>query len=146
MKKYGAGSHVRGRVSQNLHASLERVRHGEEILVEHDHRAFAIIKPLDEPGGQTTESIKDKFAVLVHRWRQETGFSSSAQAKILHPAYQTIMTMGPAVLPLILENLEASRGHWFWALHFISGENPVPENATIDIARTAWLDWGRRKG
>jgi hypothetical protein len=83
----------------------------------------------------------------VERWRRETGFLSSLDDKILHGAYQSIIAMGINAVPLVLEELEARRGHWFWALHFMTkGVDPVPEGANVDAARDAWLKWGRREG
>lgn len=93
-----------------------------------------------------TERLRPKFQILVDEWRRETRFSSSSDETILHPAYQTIMTMGYSAVPLVLETLEKSRGHWFWALHFMTGEDPVPEGANIAQARNAWINWGREKG
>lgn len=44
-------------LARNLHAVLERVGNGEEILVERDHRPFAIIKAPEDPGRPVAESI-----------------------------------------------------------------------------------------
>jgi hypothetical protein len=44
-------------LAQNLHAALERVRNGEEILVERDHRPVAIIRAPDEPCRPVAECI-----------------------------------------------------------------------------------------
>jgi hypothetical protein len=46
-----------------------------------------------------------------------------------------------------IEELQARRGHWFWALNFMTkGIDPAPEGAGIDAARDAWLTWGRQNG
>src|SRR3979409_2377794 len=37
-------------LARNLHAALETVRNGAEILVEHNHHPFAIIKTVEGPG------------------------------------------------------------------------------------------------
>jgi hypothetical protein len=87
-----------------------------------------------------------EFNRLAERWRRETRFSSSSDEKILHPAYQSIIAMGKTAVPLVLEELQARDGHWFWALHFMSGENPVPDDANVSQTRAAWLDWGKKKG
>lgn len=94
-----------------------------------------------------SERLRHEFAVLAERWRCETGFLSSFDEKILHEAYQSIIAMGMDAVPLVLEELDARRGHWFWALHFMTkGVDPVPEGANVDAAREAWLRWGRQKG
>lgn len=91
--------------------------------------------------------LRPEFTALVEQWRRETGFLSSVDEKILHSAYQSIMTMGIDAVPLVLEELEARGGHWFWALHFMTkGVDPVPEGADIAAARDAWLEWGKKEG
>ena len=69
-------------------------------------------------------------------------------AKVGHPAYQEIMRMGDVVVPMILEELEQASDHWFWALHFLTGEQPLPDDfsGTVDDAARLWVDWGRRRG
>jgi hypothetical protein len=92
------------------------------------------------------ERLRASFTTLAEQWRRETKFSSSVDDKVLHSAYQSIIAMGRPAVPLVLEELEARRGHWFWALHFMTGVDPVPEGANVDVARDAWLKWGRQEG
>jgi len=92
------------------------------------------------------EQKHPEFAALAEQWRRETRFSSSLDEKILHPAYQSIIAMGKSAVPLVLSELESHHGHWFWALRFMTGEDPVPEGSNIAQAREAWLDWGRGQG
>jgi hypothetical protein len=92
------------------------------------------------------EKLRPWFTVLADQWRRETKFLSSLDDKVLNDAYQFIIAMGEAAVPLVLEELQAHRGHWFWALHFMTRVDLEPENATVDEARTAWLNWGREKG
>jgi len=63
-------------------------------------------------------------------------------------SYQNIIGMGPAVVPLILKELEKEPDHWFWALEAITGENPVGENEAGDLEASAraWVQWGKQKG
>lgn len=90
--------------------------------------------------------LQEQFEKLASQWRRETRFSSSIDEKILHPAYQSIIAMGTPVVPLVLSELQRQRGHWFWALHFVTGADPVPQGANVEEARQAWLQWGRQKG
>jgi hypothetical protein len=90
--------------------------------------------------------LKQRFLYLAAEWKNGTQFISSSDERILHPAYQSIIALGPSAVPFVLEELQSNHGHWFWALHFMSGENPVPEGANISQARTAWLEWGKGKG
>jgi len=93
-----------------------------------------------------TERLRSKFTDLAAQWRRETKFSSSVDDKVMHSAYQSIIAMGRSAVPLVLEELESRRGHWFWGLHLMTGVDPVPPDANIDAARDAWLKWGRQQG
>jgi hypothetical protein len=95
---------------------------------------------------QPVEPPRQRFSRLAERWRRETRFLSSADEKILHEAYQSIIAMGGEGVPFVLEELEKRRGHWFWALRFMAGVNPVPDGANIDGARDAWIVWGKANG
>lgn len=94
------------------------------------------------------EGIRREFQKLAEEWLAETTFESSPTRMFFHRAYQEIIGMGPQVIPLLLEGLEESSGHWYWALRSITRENPVPEEFAGDIPkmRDAWLDWGKRRG
>jgi hypothetical protein len=91
-------------------------------------------------------SLADEFRECAKKWRSETGHLSSIERKALHPAYQRIIAMGRPAIPLILREMQGHGGHWFWALHFITGESPTPDMASIEEARKAWLSWGKDKG
>lgn len=108
--------------------------------------AYAPSSPLEPSAGQDELAIR--FRILAERWHEETQFASSISAVFLHPAYQEIIGLGPAALPLILDDLAKTRADWFWALRAISGENPVPpeERGQIGTMTERWLDWGHRRG
>lgn len=91
------------------------------------------------------ESLEQGFVSLVSQWHRDTLFLSSIDKMAMHPAYQRIIGMGPRVLPLILRELQARPDHWFWALHAISGEDPVRPEDTFNEAVEAWLEWGRER-
>ena len=65
-----------------------------------------------------------------------------------HPAYQEIINMGQPAVPLILERMKSSGGHWFEALHEITGADPVDPKDCGDVAamQKSWLDWGKSNG
>ena len=94
------------------------------------------------------EEIVARFGALASRWRAETGMLSSSSARAMHPAYQQIIGMGPAALPLLLRELERAQEGWFWALKAISGEDPVPPDHRGKRAEMVsdWLQWGRNRG
>ncbi|MEG3863286.1 hypothetical protein [Microcoleus sp. herbarium12] len=69
--------------------------------------------------------------------------------KSMHAAYQRIIGMGPAVVPLILRDLEQKPDHWFWALRAITGDNPVAKPEKCDrmkLMTQAWIEWGKEHG
>ena len=91
--------------------------------------------------------LEPTFRQLAETWRTETRYSSSAAKMAMHPAYQRIIAMGTPAIPLILRDLQQTRGHWLWALYILSGfEDPAPEGATFNEAVDAWLEWGKREG
>jgi hypothetical protein len=66
----------------------------------------------------------------------------------MHPAFQEIVSMGPAVIPLILRQLAKRTGHWHRALRRITGFDPVlaADRGNIQKATDAWLRWGKDQG
>ena len=86
------------------------------------------------------------FMALVNQWRVERGVMSSITQSALCPAYQSIIGMGPSVVPFILDQLRAEGDEpdqWFWALRAITGADPVSEEDSGDFPAMAraWLQW-----
>src|SRR5690348_11973561 len=65
------------------------------------------------------------FRDLADRWRRETATISSTDDLLNHPAYQSIMALGPSVVPLIHQELQTRPDRWFTALRILTGENPI---------------------
>lgn len=93
-------------------------------------------------------NLEDLFLSLAQCWKQERGPSSSTTELALCPSYQRIIGLGPAVVPLLLRELEREPDHWFWALKAITGADPVPDSSRGKIREMArlWVDWGRKQG
>jgi len=93
-----------------------------------------------------SEPDPDLFRELVRQWKEDTVSLSSIDEMALHPAYQRIIGMGPAVLPWILEELGAEPDYWFWALKAIAGHDPVhpSERGKMANMTQSWLEWGRK--
>lgn len=91
------------------------------------------------------ETVEEQFRRLEAVWDAETAFSSSYTEIVEHPAFQEIVKLGEAVVPLMLRDLEQAPRLWVWALPTITGENPVlPEDAgKIAKMSDAWVRWGR---
>jgi len=105
-----------------------------------------VLPPTAMRRAYTSDELSRVFHQLADKWYGETKFTSSGTELVLHPAYQRIIGLGPAVLPLILGELQEHPSHWFWALQSVSGEDPAPSGADFDGRRQAWLEWGRLKG
>lgn len=103
---------------------------------------------LESPASSIRNRRRDRFNKLAREWRHETELFSSTMEMAMHPAYQAIIGMGPAVLPEIVTELRERSGHWYWALKAISDEDPVPpkDRGNIKKMKKAWLQWALEKG
>lgn len=92
--------------------------------------------------------LRAEFKRLVDQWERERPRGGDLGVMVLHPAYQRIMAMGSDAVPWLLAELERKPGHWFWALHFITGVNPVPPESEGKLKEmaSAWIRWGREQG
>ena len=94
----------------------------------------------------THHDKEEQFKALAKKWKRETEILGNLSKIVMHPDYQRIMAMGPDVLPFILRDLSQKPGHWFWALHNLVpiDQDPAEGTTTIEDARQAWLEWGRK--
>lgn len=92
--------------------------------------------------------IESLFHSLAASWRQETAVYSDPERIAMNPSYQKIIGLGPAVIPLILQDLKIEPDHWFWALRAVTREDPVLSEHVGDINLMAsdWLSWGSNHG
>lgn len=97
------------------------------------------------PATGPAETIEEKFQRLASVWLSETAYLSSSSDLVGHPAFQEIVGMGTAIVPLLLRELEKRTGHWHRALRRITGADPVSpaDRGNIGRAAEAWLGWGR---
>ncbi len=100
------------------------------------------------PAPVPEESIEERFRRLADLWLAETAYVSSSSDLAAHPAFQEIVGLGPAVIPLRLRELANGTGQWHRALRRITGADPVPPADRGDIAKAAaaWLRWGKEQG
>ncbi|MFY9223085.1 MAG: hypothetical protein WAQ98_10465 [Blastocatellia bacterium] len=94
------------------------------------------------------QPVEQRFRQLVEAWQVDCPPSSRVADIVTHPAYQQIIGLGPAAIPLLLRELETNLDHWFWALTAITGANPVPEESKGNLKKMAqaWLEWGNKYG
>lgn len=92
-----------------------------------------------------------QFSALATQWRKETALYSNLSKKVMHPAYQAIIGMGKAAIPLILREMMVRPGHWFWALDSVTyflthGKSPADSANDFDDATRLWIQWGEQNG
>ncbi|MGA7784129.1 MAG: hypothetical protein WB997_05745 [Candidatus Acidiferrales bacterium] len=98
------------------------------------------------------QSLEKRFHIQADKWARETGSLSSPAQKMSHPSYQAILGMGrenkDEVTRLLLRDLQENRRQWFWALSYITHDNPITqkEAGKIDKMIESWVNWGRSKG
>jgi hypothetical protein len=100
------------------------------------------------PFATSSAQLEAFFLDLVRRWKEERGPTSSTTELAMCPSYQRIIGLGPAVVLLLLRELEREPDHWFWALKAITGADPVPpahRGKLRDMAQD-WIAWGREQG
>ena len=109
---------------------------------------MATVPVPSKPDARSTESVEERFRRLEALWDAETAYLSDVTAIVEHPAFQEIIRMGDAVVPLMLRDLEERPRHWVWALPRITGANPVPPGDAGRIAQmsAAWVEWGKEHG
>jgi hypothetical protein len=109
---------------------------------------MASIPTKQTPAPPPGETVEQRFTRLAALWREETSHWSSSTKMAEHPAYQEIIALGPAVVPLLLRELSREPDHWFTALKAITGANPVDpaDRGRIGKMAEAWLRWGREAG
>ena len=93
-------------------------------------------------------AAREDFKKLADQWECETVLLSSSDQATEHPAYQIIVSMGEAAVPLILERMQSQGGHWFHALHDITNADPVKpaDRGNVEAMQTSWQEWGERNG
>jgi len=121
-------------ISDELYSRLEAVAR---------QRGLSDVQQLLETW-QEPEADSARFQSLVQRWKRETAHVSNIGKKALHPAYQEIIGMGNAAIPLLLAEMRREPDDWFWALRAITGADPVPAESRGNVQEMsdAWLRWG----
>ena len=94
----------------------------------------------------SSRRVRERFETLARQWQDETAVLSSTTKRIMHPAYQAIIGLGPDVVPILIEELKERPNYWFWALKAITGEDPVDpqDRGNLDKMAKAWIDWAER--
>ena len=99
-------------------------------------------------GWPRQEDAEERFQKLAAEWRAAVARLSSSSKIVQHSAYQQIILLGQAAVPMILRELEREPDHWFMALRAITGEDPVApaDRGYMDRMAAAWVRWGKAHG
>jgi hypothetical protein len=99
---------------------------------------------------QTVEdrALAGRFHTLLSEWKTARDPFASDMSNMMLPAYQQIVGMGPAAIPLIMSELEKNLDEWFWALRAITGADPVPDEhlGDLEAMRGDWMQWAQANG
>jgi type I restriction-modification system DNA methylase subunit len=116
-----------------------------ERSIEMEERADGQLLKLLQWSEDKPVSIEQRFRSYADIWRRETRHKSSLTKMMSHAAYTSIIDMGTAVVPLLLEELRDRPDHWLVALNKITNEDPAVSGSTFKEAVAAWLEWGRER-
>jgi type I restriction enzyme M protein len=97
--------------------------------------------------GGVQSDVERRFRTLAREWKETRG-PVDVQRMVMHSAYQQIIGLGMDAVPYILQELQRSPDHWFWALRSITGVEPIRESdqGRMEKMQAAWLDWGVKNG
>ena len=134
-------------VAEAMDWDPEELAHLRALLNNEPHvRGLGYGQYADEADIQPADL--ESFQELADRWEKETVLLSDSDQAANHPAHQEIVSFGTPVVPLILERMRTQGGHWFRALHDITGADPVKtaERGNVAAMEESWLDWGADNG
>ncbi len=104
-------------------------------------------KSTDPFGSRRTDApdLERRFRELVNEWQADVAPLSSTTARVQHPAYRRVIALGPAVVPLLLRELERRPNHWFAALRALTGADPIAraDRGHLGPMAEAWIGWGK---
>ena len=99
-------------------------------------------------GLQARNGVAAQVDELAKLWELERPQGVDVSEMVSHLAYQRIIGLGPTVIPFILSKLESQPSHWFWALHVLTGADPVKPEHRGRLREMAydWIEWGKARG
>jgi hypothetical protein len=116
--------------------------------VGNSHMTYKLFEIPSKKVNPVSEEIQERFTELASQWTQDVEGMSSTIEMVKHPAYQEIINMGKAVIPLMLKDLSQNPLYWLTALRQITQENPVPPEHKGKVKQMSedWLNWGKQQG
>ena len=118
------------------------------LLAIPDQYSVSVNQPIAfKPQFALLATLESRFQQLLKEWRGSTRYTSSTTEITGHWAYQEIIELGRAAIPLIFKELRQRPEHWFHALRVLTGYQP-PKSSRQNMGkmRDAWLRWAAREG
>jgi hypothetical protein len=86
------------------------------------------------------------FPFAARAWEHDSRFDSHPGKE--HFSYQSILKMGPGVIPLVLKRIQRRPSWLVIILPDLTGENPCPAQYAGRLKEQIehWLMWGKEKG
>jgi len=94
--------------------------------------------------------LEKRFREQVEKWDRETAHLSAPAQRFAHPSYMAILGMAEEnrqkVVDLLLRDMQENRREWFWALSYLTHENPIERKdaGKLDRMIDAWVHWAQR--
>jgi hypothetical protein len=88
------------------------------------------------------------FREYADNWYKETIRDSSTSRMTSNVNYLKVIKLGPAVVPLILRELQSDPAPWFLALRVLTENTEVGKGHAGDFEKIAeaWISWGKERG
>ena len=140
-------SHLRMKRNYDQHREKQRTIKRYSVVFE-QFLSYTGSSALDSAKVDLDENtLEDQFKEQAEKWQRETEHLSSPTQRVMHPSYQAILGMGNKVVPILLRDLQQNRRPWFWALSYLTQENPInpKDSGRIDQMIEAWVRWGKEK-
>jgi hypothetical protein len=99
----------------------------------------------------TEQTLKQRFQEHAEKWAYETAHLSSPAQMMMHPSYQAILGLAhdnkEEVVHLMLTDLQEHRRPWFWALSYLTGDNPIKSSDAGKLEKMikSWIEWGQKR-
>lgn len=93
-------------------------------------------------------SLRERFVELADAWEQHLEAeraSSNPQRKLAHPAFEELVSLGEAAVPLVVERYQQGSLFWGAALARLTGVTAHGDGLSGNLreTRTRWLAWWR---
>lgn len=109
------------------------------LTVTNNNKTSEYIKSVDK-SDNTILLQKFRFQNHLISWKQNTVFLSSAKSIIENEDFQSIISMGYAAVPYIIEEIESKPSTLVWALNIIYNRKITNnQDATISEACKLWV-------